>query len=194
MSVSRRDFIRGMAWGGVAVGLGASFVSGLHVSTSTGRVLVSRLPLPQPFTQLLRIPPVLAPILSDDEGDHYEIRQQVASAEILPGISTTIWGYNGIFPGPTIESRRGRETSVTHTNELPVPSVVHLHGGRTPPEHDGYPLEFVLRVDRDVPLPDYVIQSGDISKGQRVHRYPLDQPATMLWYHDHRLDFTGPGV
>ena len=194
MPISRRDFIRGLAWGGVAVGLGGSFVSGLPGSTSTGRVLVSQLPLPQPFTQLLRIPPVLTPVRSDDAGDHYEIRQRVATAEILPGISTTIWGYNGIFPGPTIESRRGRTISVTHTNELPVPTVVHLHGGRTPPEHDGYPLDFVLPVGTDVPLPDYVVQSGDISKGRRVHWYPLDQPATTLWYHDHRLDFTGPGV
>ena len=65
--------------------------------------------------------------------------QRAARAEILPGLSTGIWGYNGVFPGPTIVSDRGRRTVVTHTNELPVPTVVHLHGGRTPAEHDGYP-------------------------------------------------------
>ena len=26
------------------------------------------------------------------------------------------------------------------------------------------------------------------------HLYPLDQPAATLWYHDHRMDFTGPQV
>ena len=194
MPVSRREFIAGLTLGGAVAGLGFSFFSGVAGSTSTGRSLVSRAPLPEPFTQRLRIPPVLAPVRSDGDGDHYEITQRVAAAQILPGVSTTIWGYNGIFPGPTIESRSGRTISVTHTNELPIPTVVHLHGGRTPPEHDGYPIDFVLPVDRDVPLPVYAIESGDLSKGQRVHWYPLEQPATTLWYHDHRLDFTGPGV
>jgi len=26
------------------------------------------------------------------------------------------------------------------------------------------------------------------------YAYPLDQPAATLWYHDHRMDFTGPQV
>ncbi len=194
MALSRRQFIGRLAMGGVAAGLGFSFLSGVAGSTSTGRSLVGGASLPGLFIQPLRIPPVLAPVRSDGEGDHYEITQRVAIAEILPGLSTTIWGYNGIFPGPTIESRSGRPISVTHTNELPVPTVVHLHGGRTPPEHDGYPSDFVLPVDREVPLPFHAIESGDLSNGQRIHQYPLEQPATTLWYHDHRMDFTGPGV
>ena len=55
-------------------------------------------------------------------------------------------------------------------------------------------LCFVLPVDREVPLPFHAVESGDLSNGQRVHWYPLEQPATTLWYHDHRMDFTGPGV
>ncbi len=194
MPVSRRQFITGLAVTGAAAGIGIPFALGAAGSTSTGLALASRVPLPEPFSLPLRIPPVLEPMRSDGEGDHYEITQRVATAEILPGLTTAIWGYNGIFPGPTIETRRGRETTVTHINELPVPTVVHLHGGRTPPEHDGYPVDFVLPVGREVPLPVYAIESGDLSQDQRVHRYPLDQPATTLWYHDHRLDFTGPGV
>ncbi len=194
MRVTRRRFMTGLAVGGAAAGIGVPYALGVAGSTSTGRPLASRAPLPDPFTRQLRIPPVLAPVRSDADGDHYEITQRVATAEILPGVSTTIWGYNGIFPGPTIESRSNRTISVTHTNELPVPTVVHLHGGRTPPEHDGYPIDFVLPTGRDVPLPRHAEESGDISKGQRVYQYPLEQPATTLWYHDHRMDFTGPSV
>ncbi|MFB3052035.1 MAG: multicopper oxidase family protein, partial [Acidimicrobiia bacterium] len=194
MPVTRRQFIAGLVVGGAAAAIGVPYALGAAGSTSTGRYLPSLAPLPDPFTQQLRIPPVLAPVRSDSNGDHYEITQRVATAEILPGVSTTIWGYNGIFPGPTIESRSGQQISVTHINELPVPTVVHLHGGRTPPEHDGYPIDFVLPVDREVPLPFYATESGDLSKGRRVHWYPLEQPATTLWYHDHRMDFTGPGV
>lgn len=65
---------------------------------------------------------------------------------------------------------------VRHKNELPVPTVVHLHGGRTPAEHDGYPTD--------------VVQPGAV----REYVYPLDQQAATLWYHDHRMDFTGPQV
>ena len=194
MPVSRREFITGLAVGGAAAAIGVPYVLGVAGATSTGRFLASRAPLPDLFARQLSIPAVLAPVRSDGDGDHYEITQRLATAEILPGLSTTIWGYDGIFPGPTIESRSGRQISVMHTNQLPVPTVVHLHGGRTAPEHDGYPIDFVLPVDRDVPLPFHARESGDLSNGQRVHWYPLEQPATTLWYHDHHMDFTGPGV
>jgi len=194
MALTRRQFVGRLAVGGVAAGLGVSFLSGVAGSTSTGRGLVGGASLPGLFTQPLRIPPVLAPVRSDGDGDHYEITQRVGSAEILPGVSTAIWGYNGIFPGPTIESRSGRPITITHINELPVPTVVHLHGGRTPPEYDGYPVDLILPVGRDVPLPFHAVESGDLAEGQRVYRYPLEQPATTLWYHDHRMDFTGPDV
>ena len=132
MPITRRQFISGLAVGGAAAGIGIPFALGIAGSTSTGLALPSRVPLPEPFTRRLRIPPVLAPVRSDGDGDHYGITQRVVPAEILPGLSTTIWGYNGIFPGPTIESRSGRTISVTHINELPVPTVVHLHGGANP--------------------------------------------------------------
>jgi spore coat protein A len=30
--------------------------------------------------------------------------------------------------------------------------------------------------------------------GSREYVYEMDQPAATLWYHDHRMDFTGPQV
>ena len=30
--------------------------------------------------------------------------------------------------------------------------------------------------------------------GERTYRYPLEQRAATLWYHDHTMDFTGPNV
>lgn len=35
---------------------------------------------------------------------------------------------------------------------------------------------------------------GDVRTGSRDHRYPMEQPAATLWYHDHRMDFTAPQV
>ena len=198
--LSRRAFIGAGVVAGIGLGVGIPYLLGSSASTSTGNLLQSERPLPKPFTLPFRVPPLLEPTHSDSEADYYEITQRVAAATILPSATTLIWGYNGMFPGPTIMSRRGRPAVVTHTNELPVPTVVHLHGGRTPQESDGYPTDFVFPVDRSymnqhTPMDhDMDAMAGDTSNGQRAYRYPLDQRATMLWYHDHRMDFTGPSV
>ncbi len=161
---------------GVAVPLAGSLSGALGGVSSTGRVLASRRPLPTPFTQRLTLPRVLEPVSRDADGDHYRLTQAVATAAILPGVRTPVWGYGGTFPGPTIVSSRGRATTVTHTNALPVPTVVHLHGGRTPSGSDGFPTDLVA------------------PGASRSYRYPLEQRAAALWYHDHRMDFTGPSV
>ncbi|AYF99421.1 multicopper oxidase family protein [Protaetiibacter intestinalis] len=186
---------------GIGLGVGIPFVQGSAGSSSTGSLLRSRLPLPEPFTLPFRVPPVLRPRRSDEHADFYDIDQTVADAAIIPGVRTPIWGYQGMFPGPTIESRRGRAAMVTHTNRLPVPTVVHLHGGRTPHDSDGYPTDFVYPVDRSF-MDEHAgaggmhgsVMMGDTSDGERVYSYPLEQRAAMLWYHDHRMDFTGPAV
>lgn len=36
--------------------------------------------------------------------------------------------------------RSGRTAVIRHRNELPAPVVAHLHGDKTPPQDDGYPL------------------------------------------------------
>ncbi|NKQ53961.1 multicopper oxidase domain-containing protein [Amycolatopsis sp. K13G38] len=148
----------------------------VETESSAGAILRSTAKLPEPFTVPLPVPPVRRPVRTANGVDYHEITQRAADVEILPGLRTRVWGYDGIFPGPTIESRRGRTTVVRHHNALDVPVVVHLHGGRTPPEHDGYPTD--------------TIAPGAV----RDYEYPLDQRAATLWYHDHRMDFTGPQV
>ncbi|HLU56312.1 MAG TPA: multicopper oxidase domain-containing protein [Pseudonocardia sp.] len=195
--MSRRTFL-GLLGGAAALaalpGCGPGATAG-----STGEVLASRLPLPEPFRVPLPVPPVARPVdLAPDGAEVYEVTQRVAEAEILPGVRTPILGYDGIFPGPTFETRRGRPVVVRHRNELPVPTVVHLHGGHTPAEHDGWPLDLVLPVgeagDRTGIHGIHAGMVGDYAAGTREHRYPNDQRAATLWYHDHRMDFTGPAV
>jgi spore coat protein A len=208
--LSRRAFIGAGLVAGIGLGVGIPFAAGAGGSTSTGNLLHSEVPLPPAFRRPLPVPPVLRPVRVDADTDYYEIVQTRATASILPGLRTEIWGYNGIFPGPTLVSRRGRRAVVTHTNALPVPTVVHLHGGRTPHDSDGYPLDLVYPADMsamnthmggmdmggmDMGGMDMgAATSGDTSRGSRTYLYPLDQRAAMLWYHDHRMDFTGPSV
>lgn len=107
-----------------------------------GELLAREVPLPPPFRVPLPVPPVRRPV-----DGVIEITQRVAEVEILPGVRTSVFGYDGTFPGPTLETRRGEPVVVRHRNELPVPTAVHLHGGHTPPEHDGWPLDLVLPPD-----------------------------------------------
>ena len=106
---------------------------------------------------------------------------------------TTILGYDGIFPGPTIEARRGRPVVVRHRKELPVPTVAHLHGGHTPADSDGWPLDLLLPVGNTAGWARHGMV-GDLAAGEREYRYPMTQRAATLWYHDHRMDFTAPAV
>ncbi|TRY18173.1 multicopper oxidase family protein [Tessaracoccus rhinocerotis] len=158
---------------------------------SAGRVLESEVPLPEAFRSRLPIPPVLEPVHRDGTTDYFEVTQKVGQAAILEGLKTEVWGYNGILPGPTIVSRSGRRTVVTHRNELPVPVSVHLHGGKTAPEHDGYPTDLILSASG---AGGHSGHGGTGVVGSKEYVYEMDQPAATLWYHDHRMDFTGPQV
>jgi spore coat protein A, manganese oxidase len=189
--IGRRALLRGLGWSAVGAAIGVPLVAGVRGSSSTGTLLPSDLPLPEPFQMPLVVPPVLEPIRSDEAGEVYEITQREAEVEILPGVTTPIWGYQGTFPGPTICSHRGRQTTVRHRNELPVPVAVHLHGGHTPPEHDGYPTDLILPEGMS---PQRVPGPGALTEVERDYVYPMDQRAATLWYHDHRMDFTGPAV
>ncbi|MFJ9690645.1 multicopper oxidase family protein [Kitasatospora sp. NPDC101183] len=200
---NRRTFLRA---GASALGVGALAAVGVPLGArllgegQPGRVLASRAPRPRPYQVPLPLPPVLAPVRSDGGSDFYEITQKVARLEILPGLRTEAWTYGGSFPGPTIVSRPGRTAVVRHRNELPVPSVVHLHGGHTPADSDGYPTDQLLPVgvtaaDHAMPsMPGMAHTAGRTDLGERTHTYPGGQRAATLWYHDHRMGFTGPGV
>jgi spore coat protein A len=162
--ITRREF-RGSSAGALALRLGwLTKVSASQPYSVT-----------QKFQSPLKIPNVLHPIKSDETTDYYEIEQRHASVEVLPGKHTVIWGYEGMFPGPTIKVRQNRRTAVRHTNKLDVPTVVHLHGGATPSDSDGFPTD--------------LLQPGH----QKTYFYPNDRAAT-LWYHDHTMDQTGRNI
>ena len=192
--ISRRSFLASVGAVGVATGVGVPLLSGWQGSTSTGVLLRSELPLPKPFSVPLALPPVLAPTSTDATTDYYDIVQRESTVELVPGMPTTIWGYEGMFPGPTVVSRSGRRAVIRHRNRLPVPVAVHLHGGHTPAGSDGYPTDVILPSagsSAHVMLDD---PQAAITAGEREYVYPLKQRAATLWYHDHRMGFTGASV
>ena len=110
-----------------------------------------------------------------------------------------MWGYNGTWPGPTFETRSGQPITVKWINELPtkhflaidpsihgaeegtpeVRTVVHVHGAKVLPEHDGYPEAWFTSDGKTGPTYD-----------AKPNQYPNDQAACTLWYHDHALGIT----
>ncbi|MEZ0092940.1 multicopper oxidase family protein [Streptacidiphilus sp. EB129] len=200
--LSRRRFLGVGAAAVVGVGgvaAGAPYLGRLLSPGQPGLLLRSTAPLPEPYRTVLPRPPVLSPVRSDATTDYYEITQRPALLRILPGADTEAWTYQGSYPGPTLVSRSGRRTVVTHGNELPHPTVVHLHGGHTPADSDGYPTELLHPAGGDpaAPMPGMSGMAGADSGGgatRRTYSYPLNQRAATLWYHDHRMGFTGPNV
>lgn len=119
-------------------------------------------------------------------------------------LMTTVWGYNGSYPGPTIEAFKDEPVTVTWKNELVednnplqhlfpvdetlinynlsfgIPTVTHLHGGHTEAASDGNPQAWFTpgfgKTGETFVKPNYY--------------YENDQEAATLWYHDHTLGIT----
>jgi len=176
--MSRRDVIKLGLFGSAALMLPAERIARTQVAL-TNRIPTSE--LPKQFTLPFTTPPVLAPVRQTAYHDYYAITQRPANVEILPGKQTTIWGYNGIAPGPTIVNQQGRRAVVQQINKLPsvhptqrynVWTSTHLHGSASKPQYDGYASDIT-------PVgcwKDYV--------------YPNVQEARTLWYHDHGVHIT----
>ena len=115
--------------------------------------------------------------------------------------ASTIYGFNGQFPGPMIKARYGQPALVRienhlHENRLNLDRqdfgapdlsfITHLHNGHTAPESDGNPH----------------FKPFGYRPGEWVDNMYLNSPAggderekqSFFWYHDHRMDFTSSGV
>jgi FtsP/CotA-like multicopper oxidase with cupredoxin domain len=154
-------------------------------------------PVGEPFAAALPIPPVKEPAALPDNGsDVYVLSERRGEAEIIPGVKTPIWGYDGITPGPTILARKGRPVQLAATNDLPPDNdpggivvrggetphhseppgtAIHLHGVNASHSADGYPDDGDGHV--------HVRHPGD-SGTHEYQNNDYQRPATM-WYHDH---------
>jgi len=189
MEYSRRDLLRSI------IGFGGAFLllprsrtfAQLHEHAPVTESAITGL---ESFVDPLRIPPVLEPKKLKN-ADSYSINMQAGSVKChrdLP--ATNIWGYDGLFPGPTIIATRNRAVSIRQTNNLPMTHVigadgemvhmlpaVHLHGAAVAPESDGHPIDGI-----------------EYGGGTRDYNYPNQQRGCTLWYHDHTHGQTGERV
>ena len=125
---------------------------------------------------------------------------------------TTVWGYNGTYPGPTFLAKKDVPDSVFWQNKLVdaansplkhllpvdesihwalhgydktlgVPIVTHLHGGHTESASDGLPEAWYT--------PGFTLKGMNFVKGDaEPYYYGNEQEAATIWYHDHALGIT----
>ncbi len=185
MDATRRDVLKVGSLGVLGAVGAAALPFGNTLGASTPSTLdPSR--VPQPFRTAFVRPPVLRPRKSvrGKDGvwtDHFSVTMRSTRAEVIPGLSTRAFGYNGSVPGPTIKVRQGRRAVVLFRNHLPAinpvsgqdfSTSVHLHGSGSLPQFDGYAS--------DVTPPGFY----------KEYHYPNFQPARTLWYHDHGVHHT----
>jgi spore coat protein A len=150
-----------------------------------------------PYVDPLPVPPIAQPNGMRPSPDdpalklpYYRMAMREMECKIhrdLP--ATRLWGFGSCSPGPTFETRSNHGLIVEWVNELPqrhflpidhtlhgaeaklpeVRSVIHLHGGKTPPSSDGYPEHWYVP-----------------GKSATFH-YPNRQDAATLFYHDHTM-------
>ncbi|WP_461186601.1 multicopper oxidase family protein [Arthrobacter sp. Z4-13] len=187
MPVSRRQVLQ---IGGIGIigAFGLAVPLGSVEAKSASRLAARN--VPKPYQRTLTVPSVLAPSKTTVDADghkrhHYRIQQKLSSANIVPGLSTPILGYNGTFPGPTIKVNQGDRITLMMDNVLPLlhpqwgyrlDTSTHLHGSASLPQFDGY--------------------ANDLTGlGQcKDYEYPNFQPARTLWYHDHAVHNTAQSV
>lgn len=208
-SLSRRSFL--VAMGGVGTtglaGCTAPTVdpSADETDTATRRTSPGDNSSPhlEKWVDELPRPGVVEPTGTKNGQPRYEVPMRESAQKIhrdLP--STTVWGFDGQFPGPTIEAKRGEPIYVRWQNELPdehllpeddtihgdiVPYdnpgtrvVTHLHGGNVEAASDGNPQAWFTR--------GFENTGPEFEK--RDYFYVNDQPPATLWYHDHSLGIT----
>ena len=121
------------------------------------------------------------------------LRAAAGNAQILPGKSTAVWGYQASlakgdasslgtlkdsYLGPIIRTKTGQRVRINFKNDLPAghPSIVHWHGLNLPDDMDGHPR--------------FAVQPGQ----SYVYEFEVIDRAGSYWFHPHPHEQTGVQV
>lgn len=189
-----------------------------------GTAAVDGVPQPQApdfgltkFLDPLPVPPVLRPHSwwHRDEITITTARVDVRLHSELP--PTTVWGYDGHFPGPTIDVHRDRVLRISWTNGINgpfplvavqadlalAPGATNLPGYRSP---DGTLPAGVSIIDGVAELPPWNVvhlhgaatdggadgwaHNGVLKGHSQLTEYQNRQRSATLWYHDNAMAIT----
>lgn len=160
--MERRTFLkRSLGIGTWMLAAGPASLTGCFAAPRDASRLAAerRLPIPE--------------LLDAHDGRAVELTMQAGRWEILPGVESLTWGFNGPCLGPTVRMRRGQDVPFHYANELPEPIAVHGHGLHVPGEVDGGPQQII------------------VPGGSWSPTLPIRQQACTSWYHPHTHGRTG---
>nr|WP_081756700.1 multicopper oxidase family protein [Gorillibacterium massiliense] len=110
---------------------------------------------------------VIPTILS---GREINLTAMASNQEIAPGVTTPVWTFNNMVPGPQIRVKQGDTVKVNLKNELPVPVSIHWHGYPVPNNMDGIPG----------------VTQNAVKPGETyTYEFKATVPGTY-WYHSHQ--------
>jgi FtsP/CotA-like multicopper oxidase with cupredoxin domain len=69
----------------------------------------------------------------------FELTASVVQWEVAPNEFVEAYAYNGQVPGPLLRVTEGDTIRIVLKNELPEPTVIHVHGPQLPNSQDGVP-------------------------------------------------------
>ena len=197
---TRREFIKRTVAGGAGLMVGGALLNARAPAASATPAL-------EPYLDTM--PNLADNAINATGGGTVSLRTALIQREVHSKLNpTTLFGYLGgpndgaSYLGPVILAKSGTPVTVSYTNGLgprdylrvftnngssylqfaPFPQVrilTHLHGGFVAAADDGNPF----------------VNPGAFPPGatQSV-TYPNEQPATLLWYHDHYLGDTRMNV
>jgi spore coat protein A, manganese oxidase len=216
MTITRRGFLRGAGgwlgavaltdlWRTARAYTPPPMTMPMAARTNAPTLASPKVPLINPtalerFVDPMPVPPVARaagtrthPRYPGRELPYYRLDMRAFKTKLHRDIpATPMWGYNGSFPGPTLETTRGEPLLVEWVNALPdkhflpidhnlhgaeksnpqVRVVTHVHGARVPADGDGYPEDWY------------------VPGRSALYHYPNGQDAATLWYHDHAMGIT----
>jgi len=184
------------------------WTDGTGVSGLNGGIKVPGFPLPNPILYHIRLQVgqhsfTTSQVQPIDKGGMPVVPPTgIAGPQALP--ASTIYGFNGTFPGPRINAMYGQPALVRFENDLDFNPLsldrqdfgapdwaflTHLHNGHTAPESDGQPHHLTEN-------------AGGYQPAEWVDNLYLNYPAgnnnaekqSFLWFHDHRMHHTGANV
>ena len=185
MELTRRNFLKFGALGATAaatVGSGLVVPFGSSARTATAS-LYRKLPTPFSYDFLYQKALPFTNMVHPTEGPYklFEVAEQSATAQIIKGVDTPVWAYNGVVPGQYVEVNQGEKVKLRIRNALPAThpqfgheftTSTHLHGSASLPQFDGYAS--------DITAPTQY----------KDYWYPNWQNARTLWFHDHGVHHT----
>jgi bilirubin oxidase len=127
-------------------------------------ILFASLPVLAAATTLAQQPLAIPPLLDEDT---FQLDVAQHTHQFYPGVSTTTFGVNGDYLGPTLLFHQGDTVRMNVHNQLPQVTSMHWHGLHVSGDQDGGPQR--------------IIHSGEFW----LSEYRVDNPAGTYWYHPH---------